>query len=426
MQFTFYGDDFTGSTDALEALALNGVPAALFLGLPESDKLKKFSHCAAIGVAGESRSRSPEWMSAQLPAIFQSLKELGAPLCQYKICSTFDSSPETGSIGRALEIGAKVFHSRFVPVFPAAPLLGRYVVFSNLFARAGDRIYRIDRHPTMSRHPVTPMNESNLRYHLSRQTQRRIGSVDILALDGSLEFDIDTDVLLFDGLSEASMQKASGFAWEHRDTTPFVVGSSGFTHGLVQYWRSIGLIGAPPELAPATPVDRLIVLSGSGSPVTERQIRHAAANGFVGIRIDPAAPDALQTALPHLQAGRSVVLYSALGAEHYDPSLPRERLAIEMGKLLQELLLRSGVRRVVIAGGDTSSYAVRQLGLYALTFHAPLTPGAPLCEAHTEGPELRGLQLVLKGGQIGRDSFFADVLGGTVTPTAPFGRGSVT
>ncbi len=352
-------------------------------------------------------------MSAQLPAIFQRLKQLGAPLCQYKVCSTFDSSPGIGSIGRALEIGAEVFQSRFVPVIPAAPLLGRYVVFSNLFARAGDRIYRIDRHPTMSRHPVTPMSESDLRCHLSRQTTRRIASVDLLALDGSLEFDIDTDVLLFDGLSEASMQKASGFAWEHRSIAPFAVGSSGFTHGLVQHWRSIGLIGAPPELKPAAPADRLIVLSGSGSPVTERQIRHAAANGFAGIRIDVSA---LEAALDHLQAGRSVVLYSALGAEHYDPSLPREQLAIQMGKLLYALLLRSGVRRVVIAGGDTSSHAVRQLGLYALTFHAPLAPGAPLCDAHTEDQQLRGLQLVLKGGQIGQDDFFTSVLRGAVVP----------
>lgn len=414
MQFTFYGDDFTGSTDALEALALNGVPAALFLDPPEPEKLKKFTHCIAIGVAGESRSRSPEWMSRHLPSIFQKLKDLGALFCQYKVCSTFDSAPEIGSIGRALEIGAEVFQSRFVPVFPAAPLLGRYVVFSNLFARAGDRIYRIDRHPTMSRHPVTPMNESDLRCHLSRQTTRRIASVDILALDGSLEFDTDTDVLLFDGVSEASMQKASGFAWERRSIAPFAVGSSGLTHGLVQYWRSMGLIGAPPEFAPAAPVDRLIVLSGSGSPVTERQIRHALANGFAGIRIDPAVPNLLQTALHHLQAGRSIVLYSALGAEHYDPSLPREQLAIEMGKLLHALLLRSGVRRAVIAGGDTSSHAVRQLGLCALTFHAPLAPGAPLCDAHTEDQELRGLQLVLKGGQIGQDDFFADVLRGVV------------
>lgn len=407
MQFTFYGDDFTGSTDALEALALSGVPAVLFLGPPDSGKLKDFADCVAVGVAGESRSRSPEWMTEHLPSIFQKLKALGAPLCQYKVCSTFDSSPEIGSIGRALEIGAAIFQSRFVPVFPAAPRLGRYVVFSNLFARAGDRIYRIDRHPTMSRHPVTPMNESDLRCHLSRQTTRRIASVDIFCQD----VDVDAEVLLFDGLSETSMQKASGFAWEHRAAAPFVVGSSGFTHGLVQYWRSMGLIGAPRELPPAAPVDRSIVLSGSGSPVTERQIRHALAHGFVGIRIDATA---LRTALDHLQAGRSIVLYSALGAEHYDPSLPREQLAIEMGQLLHAVLLRSGVRRVVIAGGDTSSHAVRQLGLYALTFHAPLAPGAPLCDAHTERQELRGLQLVLKGGQIGRDDFFADVLRGVV------------
>ena len=103
--FSFYGDDFTGSTDALEALAANAVPSVLFLDPPEERMLERFGDCRAIGVAGESRSRSPEWMSENLPEIFRGLRRLGAQLCQYKVCSTFDSSPQFGSIGRALEIG---------------------------------------------------------------------------------------------------------------------------------------------------------------------------------------------------------------------------------------------------------------------------------------------------------------------------------
>jgi len=130
--FSFYGDDFTGSTDALEALAANAVPSVLFLDPPEERMLERFGDCRAIGVAGESRSRSPEWMSENLPEIFRGLRRLGAPLCQYKVCSTFDSSPQFGSIGRALEIGQQVFGNPYVPIVVAAPHLQRYVLFGNL------------------------------------------------------------------------------------------------------------------------------------------------------------------------------------------------------------------------------------------------------------------------------------------------------
>ena len=117
-----------------------------------------------------------------MPAIFARLAELRTCICQYKVCSTFDSSPSCGSIGRALEIGQDTFRTPWVPVVVAAPHLGRYVLFGNLFAASGDAIHRIDRHPTMRRHPVTPMNEADLTVHLSGQTSREIRLLDILHL----------------------------------------------------------------------------------------------------------------------------------------------------------------------------------------------------------------------------------------------------
>ena len=112
----YYGDDFTGSTDALEALAANGVPGVLFLNAPDEHELLRFPECRVIGVAGESRSRDPEWMSEHLPPVFRKLKAYGAPLCLYKVCSTFDSSPDTGNIGRAIEIGQDVLGGPYVPL----------------------------------------------------------------------------------------------------------------------------------------------------------------------------------------------------------------------------------------------------------------------------------------------------------------------
>jgi uncharacterized protein YgbK (DUF1537 family) len=416
--FCYYGDDFTGSTDALEALAANAVPSVLFLDPPDEQALARFGDCRAVGVAGESRSRGPEWMSERLPEIFRGLKRLGAPICQYKVCSTFDSSPEHGSIGRAIEIGQQVFGNPYVPIVVAAPHLGRYVLFGNLFAADDGGIHRFDRHPTMRCHPVTPMGESDLRLHLARQTALRIALLDILALSAS---DADSRLgqlladkpgaVLFDGLDETSL-RATGRLIAVAPQM-FAVGSSGLTYALIEYWRSAGLIPADPTPGELKPVDRLIVISGSCSPATERQIRRAVRAGFTGIRIDATAPgQSLDEGLAALSEGRSVALYTALGLQDCGGALQGEDLGRRLGVLLRELLVRSGVRRAVIAGGDTSSHSARQLGIHALTYAAQLAPGVPLCRGHSGDPAMDGIELALKGGQVGGENFFEMALRG--------------
>lgn len=418
--FCYYGDDFTGSTDALEALASNGVPSVLFVDPPNEEELARFPGCRAIGIAGESRSRSPEWMDENLPAIFRALRDYGAPICQYKVCSTFDSSPEHGSIGRALEIGRAIFETPYVPIAVGAPHLGRYVAFGNLFAVQGGAIFRIDRHPTMSRHPVTPMHESDLRIHLARQTQSRISLLDMRALlQGHADDQLDAvlrghpEAILFDGVDAASLAETGRLLCTHRPLPTFAVGSSGLTHALIHHWQEAGIVPRERACGTFTAVDRLIVVSGSCSPVTEMQIRRATADGFTGIAVgrSPGADRecVLTRALEALQKGRSVVLYSALGPVDRKPGEGGETLGNMLGELLRELIMRSGVRRALVAGGDTSTHAVRRLGISALTFAALTVPGAPLCRTHSGTAVTDGLELVLKGGQIGPEDYFEQV-----------------
>jgi len=358
-------------------------------------------------------------MSAHLPDAFRWLQARRAPICQYKVCSTFDSSPEIGSIGRAMEIGQDIFATPCVPVVIGAPHLGRYVAFSNLFAAAGDGIYRIDRHPAMSRHPITPMSEGDLRIHLARQTSRPIFAIDLTVLgtrEAESRFEqFPRGAAIVDGVDAASMQEAARLVWNVE--AAFVIGSSGFTHALIGYWQHARLLPPSVPAQPASEADRIVAISGSCSPVTERQIRTVLRNGFAGIRLDPSVGNdesGVEQALDHLRAGRNVILYSALGMEGVNDAVDREHLAIRMGTLLREVLRRSGVKRGVVSGGDTASHAGRQLGVHALTFAAPLAPGAPLCVAHTDDRELQGLELVFKGGQVGRDDFFESVLRGRV------------
>ena len=419
--YAFYSDDFTGSTDVLEALALHGVDSVLFTHLPEERDRAAFAHCRAIGIAGESRSRDPRWMTRNLPAVFGLMRALGAAVNHYKVCSTFDSGPRVGSIGRAMELGRAAFDAEFVPVVVCAPRLGRSVVFGNLFAAEDGVVYRIDRHPTMKQHPVTPMTEADLRLHLAMQTQMRMGLVDLTAFHAKrveerlqAEVAAGAEAVIFDGLDDAMLDETARLTWERASERPvFAVGSSGLTYGLLRNWRRLEMIDAPPQLCRPPKADRLLVLSGSCSPVTKKQILRAKRQGFAALHLEGPAPWRVQTrkALEMLERGQSVVLYTALGPQPEDKE-HGEAFGMALGNRLRELLLISNVRRIVVAGGDTSTHAVKQLGLDALTFVAPLTPGAPLCRGYAPGSPLDGLELVLKGGQIGPEESFAQARDG--------------
>jgi 3-oxoisoapionate kinase len=452
---TFYGDDFTGSTDSMEALTFGGVPAALFLTPPQPHHLQgRFANLRALGMAGASRSMNPGQMEAELRPKFAHLKGLGAPLVHYKTCSTFDSSPEVGSIGRAADIGQAIFDSPFVPMVVGAPILRRYLAFANLFATVGDETFRLDRHPTMSRHPVTPMNESDLRLHLARQTTRTVTSFDLLALSGSPQ-EIDArfqallaqgpDMILFDTLNDEHLVQIGRLIWQQAKERPgdrplYAVGSSGVEYALMRYWQQTGEVAGAVSFPSPGAVDQLIVISGSGSPATAEQITWASHNGFTTLRLhscallDPTQAEdernrAIAAALRILAAGSSVVLYSAQGPD--DPAIPAtkargaelgiepasvgHRLADQQGQILRTLLLETGLRRACIAGGDTCSHATPALGIYALEAIVPIAPGSPLCRASSEQPAMDTLQIALKGGQVGKADYFGKIRAGGMT-----------
>jgi uncharacterized protein YgbK (DUF1537 family) len=277
----------------------------------------------------------------------------------------------------------------------------------------------------MSHHPVTPMCESDLRLHLAAQTATTIGLIDIPTLNpGSASNALDAllatghPAALFDTIDAATQTIVGDLLWTRAQQHPlFAVGSSGLTAALIPAWRSRGLCGPPLAATPLPPASPLLVLSGSCSAVTERQLRHALAHGYHGIPVDPAAlldatgptlTHLLEVATQSLSAGRDTVLYTTLGT----PAAPAHGalLGIALGSLLREILARTPVRRVLLCGGDTSSHAIQQLGIHALTWAANIQPGGPLCRAHADGP-LDGLELVLKGGQVGTPNFFDLVRG---------------
>jgi 3-oxoisoapionate kinase len=431
---TFYGDDFTGSTDAMEALARAGLRTVLFVEPPEPEELEALPDLAAVGIAGSTRALPTAELAKTLRPALERLRELGAPLTHYKVCSTFDSSPELGSIGRATEIGRDAFGSRYVPIVVGAPRLGRYTAFGHLFARSGldSPAYRLDRHPTMSRHPATPMDESDLTLHLGRQTALPIELLDVVQIErAEPQPDELLDelvvggaaIVLVDVLSERHLAAAGRLLWQGAAAgAPFVVGSSGVEYALVEHWRGLGLCGPPRPLPPPRPVDRVVAVSGSASPVNDRQIGEALAHGFEEVALDPARPGdetPVAETVAYLEQGASVILHTARGPD--DPRLAGGRrdareLGDGLGGILAAILEQVHLERAIVAGGDTSAAVVRRLGARALEAVAVSAPGSPICRVHAPGRKVHGLELVLKGGQVGPTSYYVDTRGGVAAP----------
>lgn len=438
----WYGDDFTGAAAVLEVLSFAGIRSMLFLDVPTIEQLERYPDLQAIGIASTARAQSPEWMDKHLPQVFESLQALGPELIHYKICTTLDSSPTSGSIGRVIEIAANLLKPEVVPILVAAPQMRRYQIFGHLFAAQGSNVFRIDRHPVMAQHPVTPMTESDVARHISAQSEHLDISLwsleDIAAnrapLMASGEAAKREDVITaftIDCSDTRSEQLAGRRLWENRAGSPFVVGSQGVEFALVRHWVETGALRE--TIAPGTAgrCEAMVSVSGSVSPTTAEQIAWSRANGFTTIRFDVlqvCTGDSeieseilrvVSECLRALEANTDPLVFTAEGPD--DPAVVQlnetvartdlsmsninKRIGIALGQVLQRTLELGAIKRAVVSGGDTSGYVTGQLGIYALTALAPTIPGASLSKVHADGP-MDGIELALKGGQMGSPDYF--------------------
>jgi uncharacterized protein YgbK (DUF1537 family) len=277
------------------------------------------------------------------------------------------------------------------------------------------------------------MAEADLKLHLKVQTALPVAvpDADGAALSGSEDLrtfldGADARAVLFDIHDAASQRRAGEMlaamqALGHR----FAVGSSGVEYALL----AAGLLAAEDAQEPVSPLkvaDRIAVVSGSCSPTTERQIRAACAAGFSGIALDfadlaagdgEAFDKALREAGISLGEGRSPILYTALGAPASTSADPEANSTVgrTLGRLLDTLVKRHGLARVAVAGGDTSSHALSELDILALTLRKaiPASPGSPVCLGHF-ADRREPIELLLKGGQIGGDRYFVELRDGTI------------
>lgn len=419
----FYGDDCTGATDALAQYVRYGLRVTLVFRRPDCETLLHLiEDYDVVGVAGTSRSMAVAEMRDELGALFSSISDTGLPwIIQYKTCSTFDSAPDRGSIGAACDLAVEFLGGQRIPVVAAQPELGRFTVFGNHFASDGDgKIYRLDRHPVMSTHPATPMVEADLQVHLSRQT--RIPTVSVpLPMFGQYEPAMRTEkkddraqLMIFDALTDEDLGRiglwACGYAYTDKSVS-FMVGSGGLSGALgsastglpvsrqqLPFWRS--------QAAPT------LVLSGSCSATSRRQVELAREVGWESVPLD--ADDVVSPkrrgpligrCVSALTVGKSVIVDSATG-----PTSPRinqldpRQLGDLYASVVTECLDATPVRRIVLSGGDTSSWTLRQLPITTASLVGTLDPGVYVLRAGHSS--VGNLELVLKGGQMGSPDLF--------------------
>lgn len=437
----YYGDDFTGATDTLGTAARAGLRALLFLKTPDAGRLAHTGPLDVLGIAGAARAMAPAQLQAELAPVAELFRSLGARVLHYKTCSTFDSAPHIGSIGAAVRVLRAAVEQPWTAIVGGQPNLGRYCLFGNLFAAAGSggEVFRIDRHPTMSRHPVTPMDEADLRLHLAKQGLADVCSVPYTAasrggeaLDNALRQALHSppaDAVLFDVADASQLAAIGDVLWARaQGSTLLAVGPSSVVDALATAMpmsREHGNAAAQAHTGMAPASGPVLVLAGSLSPVTARQVAAAKSFDIVWLdahrlaQRDPAAlSDHADAITRSLALGHHVLACTrAPNAASPGVGLDAQALARAGGDLLAKVLATTPLKRIGVAGGDTSSHGVQALDAWGLSYVADMGAGASLCRVHSDDARLDGMELMLKGGQMGSVDVFERLVHGSASPS---------
>jgi uncharacterized protein YgbK (DUF1537 family) len=232
--------------------------------------------------------------------------------------------------------------------------------------------------------------------HLAKQTRKSIGLIDVLWLEGDDGgvADAGSEVVLIDVLLERHLPMVGRLI----DASPFVVGSSGVESALMAHR---GVEAKPfPAVKSAGPI---LAVCGSCSPVTAAQMEWAVTHEFANISF--RREDAAYNVSFALRSGKSVML-NTRGAK------PGDEIGQRLGRIAREVLAEAKIRRLLVAGGDTSGEVARALGIESLEMIGELTRGAPLCRATAPNSPADGIEVTFKGGQIGPVDFFGLVRDG--------------
>ncbi|WCM49256.1 four-carbon acid sugar kinase family protein [Pseudomonas sp. WJP1] len=408
-------DDFTGATDLANMLVRGGMRTVQSIGIPGAEVAERLD-ADAIVIALKSRTvPAADAVQASLEAL-RWLRERGCEQIFFKYCSTFDSTA-AGNIGPVSEALLDALDSDFTLACPAFPENGRTVFRGHLFVQ--DQLLS---ESGMQHHPLTPMTDANLVRVLQAQSQGKVGLLrhdtvskgveSIRARMTQLRAE-GVRMAIADAVSDADLhllgEACAGLA--------LLTGGSGLALGLPENFRRAGKLREL-NAAEVPAVDGgEVVLAGSASQATNGQVASWLQAGRPAFRIDPLALAAgapvIEQALAFAADSAETVLIYATSSPDEVKTVQRELGTERAGNMVEQAMGRiasglrqAGVRRFVVAGGETSGAVVQALGIQLLQIGAQIDPGVPACVSTPGEP----LALALKSGNFGGPDFFSKAL----------------
>ncbi|HSX75991.1 MAG TPA: 3-oxo-tetronate kinase [Shinella sp.] len=410
-------DDFTGASDIANTLAKGlpgegGLRTVQYLGIPR----ERADRAVEAGViALKSRSIPAAAAVEQSLAALSWLLEQGCRQIVFKYCSTFDSTPQ-GNIGPVAEALAEALGVRGVIACPAFPGAGRTVYQGHLFVR--DRLLH---ESGLENHPLNPMTDADIRRWLRLQTATEVGHVDLATvrrgaagITAALEAEGQggRTLVIVDAVTDEDLVAIGRAAAAQR----LVTGGSGIAMGLAATFIAEGLArGAGAGTAGITGPEA--ILAGSCSGATREQVAiHARTHPTLAVDVagvmDGRVTTADLTSFLLAHAGKAPLAYSSGTPEEVaamQARFGREKVASALDTLFADTarhLVSAGIRRLVVAGGETSGAVVSALDLGALAIGAEIDPGVPVLVSGGERP----VALALKSGNFGAPDFFRKAL----------------
>jgi uncharacterized protein YgbK (DUF1537 family) len=410
-------DDYTGASDLANTLTRAGLRTVQTIGVPASDLA--LPEVDAVVVSLKSRSIEAELAVTKSRAAETWLRSRGAAHILFKICSTFDST-DKGNIGPVMDALRAGSDDKIVLVTPAFPETGRTVYQGNLFVGS----VPLNESP-LKDHPLNPMHDSNLVRVLARQSKTKIGLVELATVTRGAEAvraklaDLASKGIgaaIIDAVFDRDLETIGAVARDHR----LSVGASGIGLGLARALagtgarKPIAAIAEKPVGGPAA------CLAGSCSQATLGQIARAETvmpvlhlDSDQIVRGKDDGRRALAWARERLESGPILIASSAtpdevatLQARHGRDAAGH---AIEQAMAdIAEGLVQAGVRRLVVAGGETSGAVVDRLGIPGFLVGAEIAAGVPVLRA--VGAKAGDMLLALKSGNFGGPEFFSDAL----------------
>lgn len=406
-------DDLTGATDLALTLSREGMKTVQVIGIPSPHF--DFGDAEAVVVALKSRTIPAQEAVSQSCKAAAVLLDAGAEQIIFKYCSTFDSTP-AGNIGPVGEALAHALDARGVVACPAFPGMKRTLYMGHLF---------VDDRPLhesgLENHPLNPMTDPDIRRWLARQCTDPVGLIahptvtaGAAAIRTALAAGAERGetLIVVDAVDDDDLVAIGHGAAD----APLITGGSGIAIALPENFIARGEAAGTQAVARSVPGPEAI-LAGSCSSATLGQIEHHArahptrrvdADDIVRGEIDIAS----LAAFVHDNIGRAPLIYSSASAQERasakgrHPSRDIASAIEDFFARLAALLVEEGVRRLVVAGGETSGAVVGVLQLGALEVGPEIDPGVPLLYGTRGSP----IALALKSGNFGAPDFFAKAL----------------